>query len=219
MAEEGETTNEFIARLEAVNDTPKHVVKKKQTGPHGEVIVELIEVYGVDTTGTAHELVDTDGFLKTLQSGLAGSIVNGTATFTKTGGGGSGAGRFVVDADDILFLLYGQVTLGAVRAAGAAGTFTAQLLTSGNALLSQIGSLTTPNVSERLVFPSVGTVANATGNTAASNDFRQMAITGGEKLGFELSNMANAETFSVNFRFWSLTGTAPVLEETGGTFA
>jgi len=236
---EDEPLNEFILRLESFADSQRLRVKKEFIDDEGNILLQPVIPYFVDSGGTPHEPVDTAGLLRNNPHAVGSAGVRYIATtFTKDAVGTTGSVVVTPSGSDILHFLYGIIVIGGVRAGGADQLYAG--ITGGNdssdmvqVHLDDAGAnvneiyylpLSTSQLGHDLPQAVTGAggaqsmmIARGTISTEDSGTASPPLLAANYLV--ELQGMANTETYILALYFLSATNTAMTVTAVGGAIA
>lgn len=233
----GEPLSEYIRRLETLSGTPRVRVPDKWLDKHGNLFLPPQAIYLVDDLGDIHRSADISGALTVNATGIgSGSIRRVQGTFTKDAVGSVGSLQVVPAVGDLIYFMYGILTIGGTRAGG-----TDQLYigisgddTSADLFQTHVDDAAAA-VSEIYYFPSLGQanhdLPQATSGvyhrfqtmipsiSLLNEDNTAAAVVAFPRYLIELAGMANAETFTFALHFLSANNLAVTLVVSDGAVA
>lgn len=213
MAKGTDVLSEIKSLVESIESEPDKFTRTDQVKPEGFAKVILHVVYGVDANGDLHALVDANGVLKSdvIETWTEREV---DATFTKTGGAGTGILSIGPASGDTIVLCYTRILMGAAKAntGGALNVF--PLSTNSNMGDLVIDPAYAAN--EFTSIPGRGTAPNASGNLLQPSSFG-LLIFDGDVLTIQMGTMSDTETFTVNGMFVSKGDEDLVVTVSGGT--
>lgn len=187
--------------------------------PGSNVKVNPALIFGVDSDGLPHAIVNGNGFLKAGIEEFGLQDVSGTMTR-------SGAAATVEiditpgDTADLLVLCYGRLEYSAVKAstAGSLIIYPAHLIGTGS-------EFSRGNLATIANFPAAGIVSipgRGTAPTSSDNILQPVSIGlvigGGDGIHIEVGTMSDTETFRMSIVFMSKIDVAPATNTTNGVF-
>lgn len=232
---EGEPLFEYIKRLEILAGTARVRVPKRWLDKRGNLFLPPQAIYLVDETGIPHETADTAGRLPVSTGIGEGGIRLATGTFTKNATGTVGTVIVSPGVDDVIYFMYGIITIGAAHA-GAASPLHAGIA-SGNAhtdIRQKHLYDATADADDPFLIPGLGEVvaAGATDMVGPMHPYQAMiagsnrttqdgpgALGGSARYVIAYETMADTETFLYILYFYSETDTAITTAATLGAVA
>jgi len=204
----------FIQRLEAANGTDRIKVEG-QMDAQGNLILPTRAVYFVDDEGTLHESASTDGNFLT-RNWPSGSIVEVIGGFEKTVGGGTGSLLITPTAGDEAFLMYGNITQGAVVSGGGPPV---PIWASTASIMSLLADVNMAANDIMYIPTAFADAAVAVGAPNGTPTIHQLMFAEDHALQIAVAGMGIGEMFGVQLAFRSLAGNVPEVVPIGGTFA
>jgi len=127
-----ESLAQLITRLETFTDTERIRIPKGLVDKKGNILLPVVGIYGLDTTGGTHELVNTTGYLKVAGGDVAtspvptfpgGTLLSTQYSFTNDGANSGNHSIKIEPATDCPMFLYNYAVYNG-DAAGRATTLT-----------------------------------------------------------------------------------------------
>lgn len=214
----GESLQEYIARLEALQDMQRLRVPRRYRDNEGNVIAHVVHIYGVDADGTPHPLVDTSGnFPVDPSASLVAAWTGGTAreltgTFTS-----NATANGIIDISpatlDEVILQRGYLNWASHASAGEG-----RIEIQNSAAETEIQYCSLSGTGGNVTFPR-GFTSTTTSKLGDSTSTESRLLGSGQILQVRKNTMVSGETFTFRMTYRSLYNAAVVVTPTGGTWA